>query len=165
MRLALAAAPLALAGVIATSGSAHAEPRHFQANGSGVCQAALPNFEGQIRKRPLAIQNEGTATAFVTCSPTSLQFTAGHAWGYAVYFGSQADASVTVNCTGVMGASGWPAEYSTKSVSIGAGGSNGIVWEMADFPGNGADNTATFNVSCQLQPGIGIRTIYVNQEV
>ena len=33
-----------------------------------ACQAALPVFDGQIRKRPLAIQNEGTSNAFITCA-------------------------------------------------------------------------------------------------
>ncbi len=44
--------------------------RRFQANATSYCQAALPAFEGAIRKRPLAVQNEGTTNAFVTCSFT-----------------------------------------------------------------------------------------------
>ncbi len=31
------------------------------------CQPALPAYDGSIRKRPLAVQNEGGAIAFVTC--------------------------------------------------------------------------------------------------
>lgn len=34
-----------------------------------ACQAALPAYDGLIRKRPKAVANEGTAAAFVTCSP------------------------------------------------------------------------------------------------
>jgi hypothetical protein len=32
-----------------------------------VCQASMPIHDGKIRKRPRAVQNEGTTTAFVTC--------------------------------------------------------------------------------------------------
>src|SRR5690554_342572 len=38
------------------------------AQATAICQGALPAFETQIRKRPLALQNEGEANAFVTCS-------------------------------------------------------------------------------------------------
>lgn len=36
-----------------------------------MCQGALPNFEGNFRKRPLAIKNEGSTGAFLTCGLTS----------------------------------------------------------------------------------------------
>jgi hypothetical protein len=78
----------------------------LQANGSGVCQAALPSYEGQIRKRPLAIQNEGTAAAFITCSPSSLQYVPMQDFGHGVFLANNSAASVTVNCTAVMGSGG-----------------------------------------------------------
>ncbi len=34
---------------------------------SGACQGALPNYEGNFRKRPLAVANEGSTAAFLTC--------------------------------------------------------------------------------------------------
>lgn len=38
----------------------------FQA--AAACQGALPNYEGSFRKRPLAVANEGVASAFLTCA-------------------------------------------------------------------------------------------------
>ena len=37
-------------------------------NAVGNCNGALPGFEGALRKRPLAIANEGTSSAFVSCT-------------------------------------------------------------------------------------------------
>lgn len=140
------------------------ESHWLQANGSGVCQAALPSYEGQIRKRPLAIQNEGTAPAFVTCSPASLQFVAMASLGHGIYLANASASEVTVNCTAVMGASTWSSEYAPKSVTLSAGSGQMLYWTAADFPTNGPSNRTTFNTSCQLAPGVGIRTIYVNQD-
>src|SRR5690606_41548022 len=120
MRTALATVFLTGAIAAALPVGAATQNHWMQANGSGVCQAALPNFEGQIRKRPLAIQNEGTATAFVTCSPTSLQFAEASSGGHGVFFKNDSDAGVTIGCTGVMGASDWSTDSSPPSVTSGA---------------------------------------------
>lgn len=45
---------------------------HGTANG----QSALPVFDGNICKRPLALANEGNATAFITCDSENLRFQA-----------------------------------------------------------------------------------------
>jgi hypothetical protein len=63
----LAGALLSFAAVAADAHAATVDRFQFQ-NASGFCQAALPVFEGNIRKRPTAIANEGTANAFVSCS-------------------------------------------------------------------------------------------------
>jgi hypothetical protein len=160
----LLATAIAAAGVTTTADAVDRD-MWLQANGAGICQAALPNYEGQIRKRPLAIQNEGSSPAFVTCSPTSLQFAASSEFGHGVYLQNRSDSPVTVSCTGVMGASDWPAEYSAKSVEIGPESTGSIYWASSDFPSNLADNSTTFNLSCALLPGTGILTVYVNQTV
>ena len=40
------------------------------------CQPALPTFDGSIRKRPKAVQNEGTSIAFITCGFSGDNFAA-----------------------------------------------------------------------------------------
>ncbi len=50
--------------------------RNFQPKASPIdahtapknCQPALPLDDAAVRKKPLAVQNEGIATAFITCS-------------------------------------------------------------------------------------------------
>ena len=46
--------------------------RDYLSHGTANCQSALPVFDGNIRKRPAAVANEGTATAFVTCDSESI---------------------------------------------------------------------------------------------
>jgi hypothetical protein len=41
---------------------------------TGACQGALPNYEGSFRKRPLAIANEGSTGAYLTCGARSSTF-------------------------------------------------------------------------------------------
>ena len=129
-----------------------------QANGAGACQAALPNYEGQIRKRPLAIQNEGSAGAFITCSPVSLQGNALHASGHEMVLINNADTPSTVNCTGVSGTT-----YMPKSVQVPGSGQASLNWLGAD--GVNGSNLDTMNMSCAIPPGIGIRTLYTRQIV
>ena len=82
---------VAVATLLAAA-EAHSVDRElaFQQNGAGACQAALPAYEGLIRKRPMAIQNEGVSTAFVTCAPVTLQ-------GVSTSFGKPSRPSPVVN--------------------------------------------------------------------
>jgi len=146
------------------AGSAIAMDRtiYAQANGSGACQAALPNYEGQIRKRPLAIQNEGDASAFLTCSPVSLQGNAVHASGHELVLVNVTATARQVNCTGVSGPQSG-ATYMPKSVAVPGNGSASMNWTEAD--GVGAMNLETMNMSCNIPPGIGVRTVYTRQLV
>ncbi|MGY0613073.1 MULTISPECIES: hypothetical protein [unclassified Luteimonas] len=165
MRTAFTSILLTGALALALPASAGSLTQSLQVNGSGACQAALPNYEGQIRKRPLAIQNEGTSLAFVTCSPTSVQFRDMHAFGQSVYLANDSAVDVTVSCTGVMGggAGNDPPEYSTKSVTLPAGTVAGISWSTADLPDYAPRSGTPFNTSCTLAPGVGVRTLYVHQ--
>ncbi len=66
--VALAAIGAALPGAATAAVVQKAE--YNQAAGT-MCQGALPNFEGNFRKRPLAVANEGASNAFLTCGLTS----------------------------------------------------------------------------------------------
>ncbi len=59
-----AAAALALGSGYAPQANAVS----MAANATAFCQTALPVFDGNVRKRPLAVTNEGTSNAFISCS-------------------------------------------------------------------------------------------------
>lgn len=68
---ALSGLALAPGAVMSIDADAATLPRVSATNPAGICQGALPAFETAIRKRPLAVQNEGDSTTFVTCSFTA----------------------------------------------------------------------------------------------
>lgn len=135
--------------------------RQFLSNPTGMCQGALPAFETAIRKRPLAVQNEGAANAFVTCS-----FTSQGGWGSGVtnptsvqvYFNATSGADVELSCTGVSGYQNDANQYIVKSVVLPAsGGQRALTWTAADFEGApGNFPSGLFSISCALAPGVGI---------
>ncbi len=124
----------------------------------GLCQAALPSFEGLIRKRPLAIQNEGATTAFVGCSlPTQGDIT-----GATVYLSSIDGAAHTVSCTGVSGYASNVAtpSYAAKTISVAANGApQGAFWSTADFGGGARFPYYYFSLQCALPPGVGMNDL------
>ena len=137
--------------------------RWTQANGSGVCQAALPNYEGQIRKRPLAIQNEGTANAFISCSPVSFQSAPATTRGYQITVANRSDAAVSVTCTAVIGGDMWWAgTYIPQTLIVPADDYSTFI-----FDGNtpGFHTHAPFNLSCNIPPGVGLGSFYTGQFV
>ncbi|MEO6138716.1 MAG: hypothetical protein ABIP11_08660, partial [Luteimonas sp.] len=79
--------------------SAVTKQRSFVQNATGACQSALPVFDGQIRKRPLAVQNEGTSAAFVSCSFMDTDRSVNGVTDVFLYADNNTSSSVTVNCT------------------------------------------------------------------
>lgn len=152
-----------LAGLAAAS-AAHALDRPIlaQANGSGACQAALPNYEGQIRKRPLALQNEGTLAAFVTCSPLSLMGNPLHTSGHGLTLVNMTNGELQVSCTGVNGPV-FGATYMPKTVVVPANGTAALNWLEAD--GVSELNMHAISMSCSIPPGIGIHDVHTRQVV
>ena len=67
-----------------------------QSSGAGVCAAALPAFEGLVRKRPRAIQNEGSTNAFVTCAPPQFTEAADPGLGPSIVLVNHGAGAVTV---------------------------------------------------------------------
>lgn len=148
-----AAALLSLASHAATI-----EFKHRQ-NATAICQPALPAFDGQIRKRPLAVQNEGTELAFVTCS--FIGNDTNTTSRVSLYFINNGPAAASVSCTLVSGYDTASNNFGSKSVSVLAnrGGQANIAWTAAaDNSGNPLGSLV--NVSCSLPPGTGINDIY-----
>lgn len=126
--------------------------------GTASCAPALPTYEGVIRKRPLAIQNEGASSAFVSCSLTTsfVYATAGSSEAVYLGFTNSSSGSSSVTCTLVdIGFGASAPTYRTKTFSVQANGSREVQWNAANDNGGVPFRTSP-NISCNLTPGIGI---------
>lgn len=149
-----------LAGTLAGGeASAATVSRDYLSHGTASCQAALPVFDGNIRKRPVALGNEGTSTAFVTCDTDSINdFPSGHT-GVGVYFNNRAAAAGTVvNCTLVDGAFVANESFPKASNAMAVGPAAGVItWSAA--ADNEGDNFVAPAISCALPPGVDIALV------
>lgn len=124
-----------------------------QSSGAGVCAPALPAFEGLVRKRPRAIQNEGSGTAFITCAPPQFSEAADPGLGPSVVLINQGSSTATVACTGVSELDEGALLYLPISTTVPAGGSREIQWE-------GEQIGLFTSFSCAIPTGVGIGNIY-----
>lgn len=158
----IAGLTIAIAAATAATSTADAAVRTSMSHPTNYCQTALPVFDGNVRKRPVSVQNEGSSNAFVTCSfgidvvdPQASQ----GILGADLYFHSDVAGSVT--CTGVAG---WNGVQGTavKTLALTGGGQTAdpMSFTPADFP-DGQMGTGLLSVSCNLAPGVGIDDTYV----
>jgi hypothetical protein len=131
------------------------------ANASGLCQGALPAFDTNIRKRPLAVANEGTAAAFVSCS-IPFANNASSIDDAVVMMVNRNETAVDVGCTfvdGVVAEAGLtdlPAYY-PQTVTLEPGVLTPIIWEPADY---GLTSFSPYeNFNCKLPPGVEINLV------
>lgn len=144
----------AIAGTFAGDVSAATVTRDYLSHGTASCQAALPVFDGNIRKRPAALGNEGTATAFITCDTDSINNGGtGHS-AVSVFFTNRAGvANVVVNCTLVDAVFTALESFPKSSAPIPAGTTAAITWSTAD---NEGANFVAPAVSCALPAGVDL---------
>jgi hypothetical protein len=131
------------------------------ANAPSICQGALPNFEGALRKRPLAVQNEGAVDAFVTCAwstetfPVRLHVQAGAIGGQ----------GANLTCTLVSGTEGNDfVRTSTKSIDLPANGlQQEFTWRPEDFgqPTGSEFPNAFLGLTCKLPPATNLGATYL----
>lgn len=157
----LAAATVASTMALAAPASAVDAPRIPIAHATAFCQPALPAFDGLVRKRPLAVQNEGSSNAFVTCS-IPLDLGAATFDGVAIYFVNNNEVDTAINCTMANGGGAGSVVYIPKSTVVPPGGGNNS-WTPADNGGDELVPLASF--SCNLPPGTGIHMMYAAMEV
>ncbi len=156
-RIAWLLAGVALAGQgFSTPARAVTVDRGVTTNAVTFCQAALPAYEGLIRKRPLAVQNEGTATAFVTCGFVNDIYSSGTRRVFANFLNNDL-AAQQVTCTLVTGVAGFTNAYITKSITIPANtpGGQSLSWDNVVDNG-GAYFSRWVALSCSLPVGTGI---------
>ena len=163
----LASLVLAVASVVSAPAQAAVEVNEVGANAVSLCQGSLPVFETLLRKRPLAVQNEGSNNTFVTCS-FSTQYDADDIFeiGYfGAFLNNIGTAPATVSCTGVAGFASQGADtvYISKSTIVPPGGEGFIFFTTVDNEGNGY--YPLVNMNCHLPPGTGITDTAVGFDV
>ena len=148
------------------SASAMAETpqhRHWSVNAPAMCHPALLRFDSDVRKRPLAVVNEGTSSAFVTCS---LQADLANPHGlksvYAVLHNYN-NAPRTAQCTVVYGADNGEQLYITRSVTMPAGARRRLELKPGDFGLDSLHNRV--GISCYLAPFVGINEVGTEEKL
>lgn len=119
----------------------------------GNCQAALPAFEGQTRKRPLALVNESDSVAFVTCAYTTEEVSL-NVMGFNTRATNLSDVSATLSCTAVVGDEAEDASYIVKSLVLAPGADGVLAWGTAD--NGGLLFAKSVAISCALPPLVGL---------
>ena len=158
IQLSVACAIAALCGVGAASAGGHAVllPRSFVQNATGACQPALPYYEGNIRKRPLAIQNEGDASAFVNCSLVGTERSTGGLKDVQVVVTNMSAAPQVVSCTLIGEVTDASMTFLPKTVTVPgnqSGSAHVLRWDTVDI---GGTLLKTANLSCNLPAGAGL---------
>ena len=148
------------------SAGAVTRSRNVYSNATGVCQAALPAYEGQIRKRPLAIQNEGTASAFVSCSFAGTSTGVGglrSIQSLHLFADNNSAVSVSLTCTLVDSISGYTTAptFITKTITLPANSKLVQLQWYAGLDNDGDNFIWTVNTSCNLPVGVGLTASYV----
>lgn len=151
---------LLIATIAISDARADYDGRFIGANATSHCQTALPVFDGNVRKRPLMVQNEGDGDAFVTCSFTA-QGT--ELYEVRVFFWDTDTAQQTpLSCTAVTGHRRQTNEYVTKTANQLSTYMWDLTWDNEDF---GTPNTipgsGLFSITCKLPPGTGIGNAYI----
>lgn len=131
----------------------------LSANATAFCQGALPSFDTQIRKRPLAVANEGDAFAFVSCS-IPVGDNAVPSYQGRISVTNRGVTSVDVSCTLVDGlsesVSGRVPGYYPKTITVPSNSGGVFLWS-AVTPGPPFDRFQNF--SCSLPPGVELNEI------
>lgn len=148
------AALIAMAGAAGTA-SAATVTRDYLSHGTANCQGALPVFETQLRKRPAALANEGTSTAFVTCDLDSINNGGTGTQAAGIFVTNRAGADgVTISCTLVDAVFTANAAFPKTSDPIAAGAIGSVNWSAAGD--NAGGNFAAPAISCGLPAGVDI---------
>lgn len=151
-----------LAGLAASGGAKAVTVARLDFNhASGFCQGALPSFDTNIRKRPLAVANEGTATAFVSCSMGNERADSTITEATLVVFNRNAS-PMDVTCTLVHGfQSSASPTFISKTATIAANDRAFLSWLPAD---NAGANYSWLNWSCSLPPGTDVGYGYIKYD-
>lgn len=150
-----------LAAMLSMGACSVALPLHAQAatveraalhNGGSACTGALPTFEGALRKRPKAIANEGTSTAFITCSAVADIYNSVKPKRVFAGMTNRGAAPADLTCTFVNGDEYHGSTARPLTVSVAAGAFAIIGWN-AVAPATEFDRQAV-SISCALPPGM-----------
>lgn len=167
MRFAFVALLLAPALVASDTAVAVDSDRSFFQNATGACQAALPAYEGLVRKRPLTLQNDGSSAAFVSCALMGTTKGADNIRSIrdvsVAFVNNRSSGDVTVSCTLVTGIANFGEGYITRSATLIPGALDVVTWDATDNGDIGFEYAG--NVSCLLPPGAGLAYTLSNYAV
>ena len=135
--------------------------RDYLSHGTANCQSALPVFDGNIRKRPMAVANEGTSNAFVTCDADTINNggVARYTEIVVLLINRAGVADVTVSCTAVDGFITATTFITKSSAPIPVGTPGLIQWIPTD---NGGNNYRSPALNCNLPAGVDLSAIMFN---
>jgi hypothetical protein len=123
-----------------------------------VCQPALPAFDAAFRKRPLAIVNEGSASAYITCAFGGVFNGIPSVKTATVGFTNTGSSARTVNCTLVDAHAGvMDPDFFPKTISVPAAGSPVALLIWSAINDNGGTRFTYPAASCSLPPGVGVQ--------
>jgi hypothetical protein len=147
------ACALAFAGLHAPAFSQSFAARTINVSATSICDAPLPVYNVQLRKRPVAVQNESTEAVFVTCTlPADF---VGFSQAASVRVDFQAlGAGATIACTMVSGID-TALNYVTREQAVPGGGTASIQWDAIDK----RTNAGTYAFNCLLPAGVAMETI------
>ncbi len=145
---------LAAVGIV-DSASAQYAPQIEFTHGPADCQSALPVYDGNIRKRPLALVNEGSQSAFVTCDIADNTQSTDRV---TMYFHNSTNWHAEVKCTLVTGYANFTApKQFVKSVTVANTGYDYLAWDWLNDNQNVKFRSPA--ISCLLPPGVSIQGV------
>lgn len=154
--------PAAAVAALSIATPASVQASNVGGNATNFCQSSLSNLESGIRKRPLAVANEGTETRFISCSvhidTEGLQTNM-----VGVLLTNRSANAQAVNCTLVDGIAlpypQYPPLYFPKSIAILPGAAAVMTWDHETD--NAGEQFRVVNLNCGLPAGTEINTISV----
>lgn len=137
-------------------------------NAGAACLPALPRYDTNVRKRPLAVMNEGTVPSFVTCNYIVNENAADH-FGGVEYFQitakNQSNVTAVVQCMGVVGVDDGNARYYPQSVTLLPGDRKRMTWTAIayGFP-NGWEDPVQMSCLLPVLTGLNEGRVHWNYE-
>lgn len=129
-----------------------------------ACQPSLPVFDGNIRKRPLAVVNEGASSAFVTCSFTTVGPELENlVERYQLFVSNTGPDTVEISCTGVGGVHGGTISQAPQFIPLTLSLLSGEKRFFSYFPAQFFNDVLPnfFSVSCNLPSGTSVNDMHV----
>ncbi|MEN1928882.1 hypothetical protein WCE37_07775 [Luteimonas sp. MJ250] len=135
-----------------------ATTRTINVSATGICDAPLPHFNVNLRRRPVAVQNQGAQPVFVSCTLATDDYGQSTTGAVRVTFKSSGDAA-SVSCTMVSGTRDAQVFYVGAEQAIPAGGRASVAWQQI----NKWSTSGTYSFNCHLPPGVAMETVTYTQ--
>lgn len=137
-------------------------------NAAAACFPALPVYDGNVRKRPLAVVNEGQIPSYVTCGYIVDEYANktddGIEWFSQTIQNQQATGPRSVTCVAVVGVDNGSAGYYPQTVSVGVGQRKTLTWD-AEAYGKPNGWEGPVQMSCLLPVGTALNEGRVHFDV